>query len=123
MADLTLESLLELERMGWDALCESRGGAFYGELMLDDGLMVLVNGFVLTRDAVVESLNGAPAWASYELSDERLVPMGTNAAALVYRAVARRDGEEPFEAIMTSVYHHVDGKPRLAVYQQTTATH
>ena len=123
MADLTLESLLELEREGWDALCESRGGGFYGELMLDDGLMVLVNGFVLTRDAVVDSLNGAPAWASYELSDERVVPMGTNAAALVYRAVAQRDGEEPFEAIMTSVYHLVDGKPRLAVYQQTTATH
>ena len=123
MADLSLGALLELERSGWDALCESRGGAFYGELMLDDGLMILVNGFVLTRDVVVESLNGAPAWDSYELSDERVVPMGEDAAALVYRAVAQRDREAPFEAIMTSVYHLVDGMARLAVYQQTTATH
>ncbi|GAA1173526.1 hypothetical protein CGLAUT_04565 [Corynebacterium glaucum] len=123
MADLSLGALLELERSGWDALCESRGGAFYGELMLDDGLMILVNGFVLTRDAVVESLNGASAWASYELSDARVVPMGEDAAALVYRAEARREGEAPFEAIMTSVYHLVDGMARLAVYQQTTATH
>lgn len=120
---MTLETLLELERAGWDALCESRGGAFYGELMSDDGLMILVNGFVLDRNAVVESLDGAPAWDSYELSDERVVPFGTDAAALVYRAVAQRDGEAPFEAIMTSVYHLVGGELRLAVYQQTTATH
>lgn len=123
MAEVTLETLLELERAGWDALCESRGGAFYGELMSDDGLMILVNGFVLDRNAVVESLDGAPAWDSYELSDERVVPLGTDAAALVYRAVAQRDGEAPFEAIMTSVYHLVGGELRLEVYQQTTATH
>lgn len=123
MAELTLATLLELERAGWDALCESRGGAFYGELMSDDGLMILVNGFVLDRDAVVKSLDGAPAWDSYELSDERVVPLGTDTAALVYRAAARRDGEAPFEAIMTSVYHLVGGEPRLAVYQQTTAAH
>ena len=123
MAEVTLETLLELERAGWDALCESRGGAFYGELMSDDGLMILVNGFVLDRNAVVESLDGAPAWDSYELSDERVGPLGPDAAALVYRAVAQRDGEAPFEAIMTSVYHLVGGELRLAVYQQTTATH
>ena len=31
--------------------------------------------------------------------------------------------DAPFEAIMTSVYRHIDGEARLALYQQTTTTH
>ena len=123
MTNLTKESLLALEHEGWDALCEQRGGSFYGELMTDDGLMVLVNGYVLDRDAVVASLNDSPAWDSYEISEPRLVALGEDAAALVYRARAQRGSDAPFEAIMTSVYRHIDDEVRLALSQQTTATH
>ena len=123
MTSLTKESLLALEHEGWDALCEQRGGSFYGELMTDDGLMVLVNGYVLDRDAVVASLNDSPAWDSYEISEPRLVPLGEDAAVLVYRARAQRGSDAPFEAIMSSIYRLVDGEARLALYQQTTTTH
>ena len=44
-------------------------------------------------------------------------------AALVYRATARRAGEELFDAIMTSVYVRSADGPRLALYTQTKATH
>lgn len=123
MDELTLDRLLDLEHRGWDALCTSRGGEHYGRLMTHDGLMVLVNGAVLDRDAVVASLDGAPPWSSYTLTDERVVPVGDGAAALVYRARALRDGEAPFDATMASTYRLVDGEARLALYQQTTATH
>lgn len=123
MTSLTKESLLALEHEGWDALCEQRGGSFYGELMTDDGLMVLVNGYVLDRDAVVASLNDSPSWDSYEISEPRLVPLGEDAAVLVYRARAQRGSDAPFEAIMSSIYRLVDGEARLALYQQTTTTH
>ena len=123
MTALTLDAMLDLERQGWDALCAQTGGDFYGALMADGGVMVLVNGFVMDREAVVASLNGAPAWDSYELSDARAVPVGEESAALVYRSTARRGEEEPFEALMTSVCALVDGAPRLALYTQTTATH
>jgi hypothetical protein len=123
MPNLNQDALDALERDGWDALCASTGGRFYGDLMTPDGLMVLVNGTVLDRDAVVASLDDAPAWDRYELSEERLVPMGPDVAALVYRARAFRGHEDPFEALMASTYVRIDGVPRLALYQQTTATH
>ncbi|MFW6773782.1 nuclear transport factor 2 family protein [Nocardioides sp. CPCC 205120] len=124
MTDMTLDGLLALERRGWDALCDATGGAFYRDLMTPDALMVLVDGHVLDREAVAASLDGAPPWSSYELTEARTIPAGDGAVALVYRATARRAGaDEPFVAVMTSLYRLVDGRPRLALYQQTTATH
>lgn len=123
MNQLTLDALMELERKGWDSLCEQTGGSFYGELMTDDAVMVLVNGAVLDKASVVQSLNEAPGWDGYEINDTRLVALGPDAAALVYRATAHRGGEDSFAAAMTSCYRIVDGSPRLALYTQTTATH
>ncbi|WP_295127103.1 nuclear transport factor 2 family protein [uncultured Leifsonia sp.] len=120
MHTLDLENLVDLERAGWDALCASRGAAFYGELMTPEAVMVLVDGSVLDRDAVVASLDDAPPWDSYELTDTRRLPLGPDTAALVYCGTAEREHEEnPFSARMTSVYTLVDGRPRLALYQQT----
>lgn len=120
MANLSLEHLVSLEHQGWIALCESRGGSFYGDTMTEDGLMVLVNGMVLDRDTIASTLDDSPAWDSYEILDPRLVPIGKTAAALVYRAQARRGDEKPFEALMSSVYSIVKGEPKLVLYQQTT---
>ncbi|WAP50509.1 nuclear transport factor 2 family protein [Arthrobacter sp. ATA002] len=124
MTALDLTFLLALEHRGWDSLCRSEGGTFYGDLMTPDGVMVLVNGMVLGRDEVAGSLNHAPPWASYTLSGARVVPVGGDAAALVYRAAATRKGQsEPFTALMSSVYSLAGGQVRLALYQQTTITH
>ena len=123
VGDLSRDTLVRLERRGWDSLCDGTGGSYYGELMTDDGLMVLVNGMVMDRDAVVASLDGAPTWDRCAMSEHRVVPIGADAAVLVYRAVASRGDEPPFEALMTSTYVLVDGEPRLALHQQTTATH
>lgn len=115
--------MVALEHQGWDALCGQTGGSFYGSLMTDDALMVLVNGLAMDKKAVVESLNQAPGWDSYEISDTRRVALGPQAAALVYRATAQRNDEAPFSALMTSVYVIVEGVPRLALYAQTNASH
>lgn len=122
MTQRSLEALLQLEHQGWDALCSNRGGVFYGDLMTDDAVMVLVNGMVLDRDTVAATLDESPPWADYSIAEPRRVDLGADAAALVYRARAERDGTE-FTALMTSVYREVDGRLRLALYQQTTVTH
>jgi hypothetical protein len=122
MGILDLDALVALEQRGWDALCGSRGGTFYGDLMTPEAVMILVDGTVLDRPTIAATLDGAPAWASYELTDTRLVPAG-DAVALVYRASARRPGEAPFTALMASTYVEVEGRARLALYQQTTVTH
>jgi uncharacterized protein (TIGR02246 family) len=119
----TKSVLLDLERHGWESLCNSTGAQFYGDLMTDDGIMVLANGAVMDRDAVVASLEHAPPWESYDIEDVRLVDAGADAAAIVYVGTGYRDGDQPaFVGIMSSVYVRQDGRWRLALYQQTPAS-
>lgn len=114
------ETLLDLERRGWDSLCDGTGATFYGDLMTDDAVMVLANGAVLDRDAVVESLGQSPPWRTYDIDDVRLVDVGAGSVALVYVGSGYRDADEPaFVGVMTSVYVRRDDDWRLALYQQT----
>lgn len=117
---MSLAALMDLEHQGWKSLCNSTGAEFYGRVMTESAVMTLSPGFVLDRDQVVASLNDAPPWSSYEISEERLVHEGGDSAVLVYRGRAWRGGDEPaFDAWMTSVYVEMDGQWRLASYQQT----
>lgn len=114
------DELLELEHAGWQSLCSSTGADFYGQIMTEDGVMVLAHGFVFTRDQVIESLNDAPPWSRYEISEERLIPLDESSAVLVYKGIAWRGGADPeFQALMSSVYVRREGEWRLASYQQT----
>ncbi|MBA3800933.1 MAG: nuclear transport factor 2 family protein, partial [Geodermatophilaceae bacterium] len=92
-------------------------------VMAEDGVMVLANGAVLDRDAVVESLGQAPPWRAYEISDVRVVGTGSDGVALVYRGTAYGDEPEPaFVGMMSSVYVWAGDAWRLALYQQTPVT-
>ncbi|GIF78292.1 nuclear transport factor 2 family protein [Asanoa siamensis] len=119
MGDLTLEDMLSVEHDGWRSLCESRGGTFYGDLMTDDGLMLVSDGTVFDRDGITATLNQAPPWTTYTIDEPRVVSLGPATAALIYRARSHREGAAPFTALMTSVYRLIDGRLRLALYQQT----
>lgn len=113
-------TLLEIERRGWESLCDATGGSFYGGLMTADAMMVLASGAVMDRDAVVESLEHALPWRNYRIDDVRLIRSGSDTAVLVYRGTAYREADEPaFVGIMSSVYQGTDGGWRLALYQQT----
>jgi len=114
-----MEELVDLERRGWDSLCEGRGADFYGEVMTTDGCMVLAGGTVLERDEVVDSLRGSPAWDGYDITDTRVRRVGEDAATLVYTGTGYRAGRAAFQGVMTSVYVRLAGTWRLALYQQT----
>jgi len=114
------EALWDLERAGWASLCDGTGADFFAGIMTPDALMVLANGEVMTRDDVVAALGQAPPWASYEIADPRVVPVGADAAALVYVGTGHRDGDDPpFVGAMTSVYARDGETWKLALYQQT----
>ena len=116
---MPLKHLLELEHDGWRSLCDKSGADFYGKVMTDNALMVLAHGHALDRDAVIQSLNDAPPWHEYEISDERLIKINDDTATLVYIGRARRPDAPEFRALMSSTYtRHPDGW-RLALYQQT----
>ncbi|WP_460999013.1 nuclear transport factor 2 family protein [Streptomonospora sediminis] len=114
------DELLELEHRGWRSLCDGSGADFYGEIMAEDGVMVLAHGRVLDRAAVAASLQDAPPWSGYQISDERIIGLGPGDAVLVYRARAHRgSADTAFTALMSSVYTRRGGTWRLALYQQT----
>lgn len=120
MADIDVESLLELERAGWDSLCDASGSEFYGDVMLPDALMVLANGMVMDRDTVVAALSKSPPWRAYDIDDVRLIEVDADNAVLVYTGTGYRDGEEPaFVGAMASAYHRTDDGWKLALYTQT----
>jgi len=115
-----IEELLELEHRGWQSLCDGTGADFYGRIMTGEGVMVLAHGQVFDRQQVIDSLNEAPPWRVYEITDERLITLSDDHAILVYTGRAYRDADEPaFVALMSSVYTRQDGTWRLALYQQT----
>jgi Domain of unknown function (DUF4440) len=117
---MELAELVEWERRGWQSLCEGRGDEFYGGMMSGDGLMVLANGAVMTRDEVRRSLAAAPKWDSFRIEDPRVVHAGPGSAVLVYRGIARREDDPvPFDAMMTSVYVRTADSVQLVSYQQT----
>ncbi len=118
MADELTEALTDLERRGWDSLCDGSGSDFYGAMLTDDGLMLLANGQVMSREEVSSALAQAPTWDSYSIDDVRLVMVGAG-AALVYRGTARRDGADDVVCAMSSVYVTTDDGWRLALYTQT----
>ena len=49
------------------------------------------------------------------------MPVGTDAAALIYLAVVRCGAEEPFRVLVSSTCVDTDGAARLALYEQTLA--
>ena len=115
-----MDELIELEQAGWASLCDGTGDDFYGATMTEDGVMVLADGSVMSRTDVVAALGQAPPWASYEMDEIRVVPIGEDSAALVYVGTGHRDGDAPsFVGVMTSVYVRRDGRWKLAIYQQT----
>ena len=118
----TREELLELERAGWEALSASgaAAGRFYAENLARDILMLLPGGMLVDdREQAIESMGGVP-WTSFELSEERVLELGDEAAVVVYRATARR-GDMSYAALFSSSYVREGGVWKLAVHQQTPA--
>ncbi len=114
------DELIDLENEGWHAL--SAGGAeatdFYGRVLDDDVVMLLPGDLRLDdRDAILESMSGAP-WTSFALEDAQVLALGTDGAVVAYGVVAARDGGE-YSALVSSAYVRRDGAWRLAFHQQT----
>jgi hypothetical protein len=112
--------LLELEHEGWQALCTGgeAGAEHYGAVMTDSAVMVLADGSVRDRGAVVASLRESPSWDTYTIDDPAVVSVADDVLALVYHATGRR-GDTEFSGVMTSLYVRSPEGWRLALHQQT----
>ncbi len=109
----------ELRRArGWEALSSPDGAGFYDDLMADDGLMVFP-GLVLDKAATIRAIAGERPWASHKLADVRVIEPTPDSGIVTYRATAQREGQDPYRAVMTTVYARRDGRWRVVFHQQT----
>jgi ketosteroid isomerase-like protein len=115
------EELMQLERKTWDANLAGDGG-YYDRFLTDDAVVVSPWG-VQGKPAVVAAITvNALPYTGYELDQERLVPLGPDAALVTYRAVVRGErGGEPFTHTVyaTSAYRREGGVWRGPFHQQS----
>lgn len=112
--------LVELERRGWDALSGPDGAAFYAEVMSEDGVMVFP-GLVLDKARTVAAIRTERPWESYAIDDAEVRSLGADGGLVTYRATSRREGQDTYRALMTSVYRRRNGRWELVLHQQTPA--
>ena len=74
---------------------------------------------VLNREATVASMREAPPWSRYELADEQVIALSNEAATLLYRATAQRQGQPEYRALMSTTYVRVNGEWLVKLHQQT----
>jgi uncharacterized protein (TIGR02246 family) len=110
--------LEELERRGWGALSGPGGADFYEDLMADDGVMVFP-GMILDKATTLTAIADAPPWQSFELADVQVIQGTPDSGIVTYRATAHRADEEPYRALMSSVYARRQRRWRLLLHQQT----
>lgn len=116
MNDGLMSDLLELENGFWEA---AGSPEFYGDHFAEDGVIALAMGTMGKLEAM-EVMETADPWVDHELHSPRLIEIGRDAAALVYRASARRAGDESqYEVVVSSVYVRRQGDWKLIVHQQT----
>lgn len=114
------ETLVQLERDGWEALASGRGGAHPREHLTDDALMAFSFG-VLSREATIDAVGSAPPWESFDIEDARVVVLTDDSGVVVYRVTARRAGQDPYRAVISSTFVRRDARWKLAFHQQTPA--
>jgi hypothetical protein len=115
------DEIISIERRGWEALSTDGAAAtaFYDEVLDAQPIVLLPGGMVMRdRQAIVGSMSGA-AWSSFELEDLEVRALGDDAATVTYGVVAKREGADPYSALMASTYVRRDDRWRLVVHQQT----
>jgi hypothetical protein len=115
------KALLELEKLGWDALSTTREAAqaFYGTLLADEAVTIFPGGMMIAgKDEILESIDAQP-WESFHIEAPQVIMLAGDAGAVVYRVTAQRAGPDPYVALISSVYTLQEGDWKLALHQQT----
>ena len=108
----SLGALVEIE----NDLAEGDGAAYRRHLRED--AIVIVPGQVLHREGTATAMDASPGWDTFSIEGERLLPLGPDAATIVYRFHGRR-GDFEYRSKMASTYVRDDDGWQLVVHQQT----
>lgn len=95
--------------------------AHYRDLIDDDCLMVLPNPpYVMSRERAVEAVANTPRWSQIQISNGQIARPQDGLIVIAYKAEARRDEGDPYEAHCTSTYRRLEHDEwRVVQHQQT----
>ena len=106
--------VLDIEREFWQA-----DPAFH-DAHYADGILTIVGGQSSDRKEVLGEIADVPALASLDMRDVRIREVTDTVVAVTYHATATREGQpDPYDAMVSSVYVHRDGRWQLAVHQHS----
>jgi hypothetical protein len=98
-------------------------GSIVCDELLDPACVMAFPGIGVMRAAdILESLKGAPRWASVEMTDRAIGRAGHGVIVLGYTAEGRREGAAPYHCFCTSTYRADSGTWKLVQHQQTIAS-
>lgn len=106
--------LTDLERKFW-----LEGAAFYREHLADDFTMLFPGVGVMDRAEAIAGIEQGPRWTEVEIHDAQMIDLSPDNRVLYYKATARREGEETYSALVSSVYVHRESKWKLIFHQQS----
>ncbi len=95
------------------------GASVYDGLLDPECLMAFPGMGVMRAADILESLKGAPRWASVEMTARAIGRPSDAIIVLGYTAEGRRDGAESYRCFCTSTYRMDGSTWRLVQHQQT----
>ena len=117
-----MNELIKLEEESWQTLSSKEAGAaqkFYNSLLTDDAVMVFPGGMLIEGKAKILESFAAQPWKSFRFEGQHVVKLSENVGAVVYKVTAQRGGNDPYTALISSVYTRDGDRWKLALHQQT----
>ena len=110
------KQLLNLEEKFWKG-----DGEFYRQNLTDDCLMVLPEpAGIITKEQAMEAIAASRRWADVAFKESVMLQLAVDAAMVIYKAAAQREGgKSTYSVLVSSAYVVRDGVWKLAFHQQT----
>lgn len=109
------DDLVSIEQMLWTG-----GPEAYRHHLDDECLLAFAQmAGVSSRDEVAGMVQDSERWRNLDMEVEGVLQPTTNIAILTYRARAVRGEDEPYHALVSSVYAKRDDAWKLVFHQQT----
>lgn len=116
-----MQELIELEEEGWRALSSegNAGKKHYESVLHDDAVMLFPGGMRIEGKGQILASLAAQPWQRYQIEAPKVITLSEDAALLIYRVTAQREGQDPYEALISSAYVRSSGQWKLVFHQQT----
>ena len=116
-----MDDLPDLEKQGWNTLTLGKDEAqnFYSSVLREDAVMVFPGGMKITgKDQILELFSSQP-WSSFQMNEANVIPISDDVKMVIYRVIAKRPDSDPYHAIISSTYVHIDDSWKMVHHQQS----